>query len=57
MNKLFTLSQIKEAFWKQFHLSGELWFNYHGSDEDNESSTNSEWEQFVEELEKAQKGE
>ena len=50
--KLYTILQIKEAFWKQFHLSGELWFNYLGNDEDNQDSTNSEWEQFLEELEK-----
>jgi len=40
---IFTLEEIKKAFWKTFHKSGEVWFNCNGSEEDNEDSTNEEW--------------
>jgi hypothetical protein len=54
--KTYTLRQIKEAFWKEFHKSGEQWFSYFDdSEEENESCTNSYWEEFVEELEKIDK--
>ena len=53
MEKSFTLSQVKEAFWEQFHEAGELWFDYLSSKEDNESCTVSSWEEFLESLEKS----
>lgn len=53
MEKSFTLSQIKAAFWEKFHEAGELWFDYLGNKEDNESCTNSSWEEFFESLEKS----
>jgi hypothetical protein len=58
MEKSFTISQIKAAFWEQFHKAGELWFDYLGSEEDNQSCTNGSWEEFLESLEKSaqQKG-
>lgn len=50
--KTYTLEQIKKAFWSQFHESGELWFNYLGSHEENEGSTKIAWKDFVEDLDK-----
>ena len=52
--KTYTLAEIKAAFWREFHLCGELWFGYLGSDEDNEDYTQSEWEDFERELEKGE---
>lgn len=49
--KTYTLDQIKRAFWEKFHESGELWFNYLGNIQENTEVTQSEWEDFVEELE------
>lgn len=51
--KTFTLSQIKQAYWAKFHESGELWFDYLGSEEENEEATNDNWDEFLKELEKA----
>ncbi len=48
----YTLDQIKSAFWEKFHETGELWFNYLGTPEENEEPTQRIWEEFVEELEK-----
>ena len=42
----FTLEQIKAAFWKNFHESGELWFSYLGSDEENQNATETHWQEF-----------
>jgi len=50
--KSYTIEEIKAAFWDEFHLGGERWFNYLGTDEVNEDSTQSAWESFLEELEK-----
>ena len=50
---LFTEKQleiIKDAFWKEFHESGEIFFNYLGSKEENEECTNSYWESFKDNL-------
>jgi hypothetical protein len=46
----YTIEQIKKAFWETFHESGELWFNYLGTDEDNNESTDNEWLDFKENL-------
>ena len=46
----FTLEQIKAAFWKEFHKSGELWFNYFGSEEECNASTEPAWRDFEESL-------
>jgi hypothetical protein len=46
----FTLEEIRRAFWLQFHKSGELWFNYLGTPEENEASTRSGWQEFEEAL-------
>ena len=49
----YTLDEIKRAFWATFHKSGEVFFNYLGSDEENEASTNDGWVEFSEHLENA----
>ena len=46
----FTLEQIKSAFRTEFHKSGELWFDYLGSEEECNASTELEWRDFVEAL-------
>ncbi len=46
----FSEEQIKAAFWKEFHKSGELWFNYLGTDKENENSTEASWLEFFETL-------
>jgi hypothetical protein len=46
----WTLEEIKNAFWKTFHKSGELWFDYLGDNEDCNQSTNSFWSEFMENL-------
>jgi len=46
-NPLFSLKRIKQAFWKEFHKSGELWFDYLGTEEENEASTNEFWRDFL----------
>lgn len=50
--KIYTLEQIKKAFWSEFHEAGEVWFDYFGSHEENEGCTESAWEDFVEALDK-----
>lgn len=50
---VFTLKQIKQAFWAQFHKSGERWFNYLGTEEENTASTDEIWQQFVDDLREA----
>ena len=52
MIKNFTLQEIKEAFWRTFHESGEIYFDYLSDDENNNRSTEEEWEDFLEELKK-----
>lgn len=54
MNKTYRLEQIKQAFYNNFHKSGEKWFNYLGSDEENNRSTEYEWKDFVHELDELQ---
>lgn len=45
--KTFTLSQIRKAYWAQFHKAGELWFDYLGSSTENWESTHNKWQEFV----------
>lgn len=52
MTKTYTLEQIRDAFWKKFHASGELWFNYTGYDAENNESTKDHWCGFLEHLDK-----
>lgn len=46
----YSLEQVKAAFWATFHKAGEQWFNYLGSDTENEQSTISGWEGFLDHL-------
>jgi ATP adenylyltransferase/5',5'''-P-1,P-4-tetraphosphate phosphorylase II len=46
----YTIAEIKEVFWETFHKSGELWFGYLGTEEDNEDTTNQYWEDFLNNL-------
>lgn len=48
--KTYTIEEIKKAFWSNFHKSGETWFDYLGTDEENDASTNEEWDSFLNEL-------
>lgn len=48
--KTYTIEQIKEAFWAEFHETGELWFDYLGTDETNNNSTSSHFQGFLERL-------
>lgn len=43
---LYTAEQIRMAFWKSFHKSGENFFNYLGGDDENQLSTVAYWEDF-----------
>ena len=54
---LFTLSQVKEAFWDTFHESGEQWFDYLSitSKELHELCTSGAWDIFVENLNQSDK--
>jgi len=51
-NRLFSIEQIKAAFWEEFHKAGELWFDYLGDEENNENSTEGHWQDFLETLER-----
>ena len=43
--KIFTIKEIKKAFWDTFHKSGDLWFS--DFEDDCEIATNSFWERFL----------
>ena len=43
MEEKYSLEQIREAFWEVFHKSGELWFGYLGTDDENEKYTEVWW--------------
>ena len=49
MLKLYTINQIKKAFWATFNETGELCFV--GSDEENRAIINQVWTDFTEALE------
>jgi len=52
-HKLYTLEEIRAAFWKQFHASGELWFPYpdeENTDENCAEYTELAWKDFVYDL-------
>jgi len=46
----FTLDEIRRAYWRQYHKAGELWFDYLGSDKENEQATAAYWKEFEESL-------
>ena len=43
----YTLDQIRNAFWRTFHKGGDVWFDYLGTEEEVESSTEGQWQSFV----------
>ena len=45
--KTYTLDEIKAAYWKEFHKSGEIFFDYLGPDEENDQCTEENWDSFV----------
>lgn len=47
----FTIDQIKAAFWKVFHRSGEHFFPYDDEQLAADRATNSSWEELLEALE------
>lgn len=49
-NQKYTIEQIKQAFWKTFHKSGEQWFDYLSEDKYCEQSTFENWKEFYENL-------
>ena len=53
----YTEEEIKQAFYKQFHLSGEQWFSYLGTDEKNNESTEDQWNEFKGYLKEIKEGE
>ncbi len=54
MQRVFTIEEIKKAFWDTFHKSGELFFS--DSEEDCEIATLSFWERFLEKLKPEETG-
>jgi len=53
--KIYTIEQIKAAFWAMFHKSGELWFDYLGDERRCSESTDQQWLEFLENLERPEK--
>ena len=49
---VFTMAQVKAAFWSNFHVVGEIFFTYLLSDQENEACTAQQWELFLNCLEK-----
>ena len=49
---MYTLEEIKKAFWEAFHEQGELWFPYKeiAPEEECQAATTEHWEEFLEEL-------
>jgi len=53
MAETYSLEHVKKAFWEIFHKSGEVWFDYLGTDEECTKSTNNIWEDFETSLRKS----
>ena len=52
MDNLYTLEQIKLAFWGTFFESGEWWFGSKNDFSEGGGETEDGWREFLEELEK-----
>jgi len=51
MKQVYTIEEIKRAFWAQFHKSGELWFSYFEDEPDYcDYCTERYWEGFLSKL-------
>ena len=48
--KAFTLAEIREAFWAEFHKAGEVFFSYLGEPDENTADTEDSWRAFVSHL-------
>jgi len=48
--RTLTTDDVRAAFWKTFHKCGEVWFNYLGTDEENEHATQAFWDELLENL-------
>lgn len=46
----YSVEQIKAAYWRCFHKSGEYWFEEFGSERDCTEATESLWGEFVKAL-------
>lgn len=46
-DRRFTYEEIKAAFWEEFHASGEVWFNYLGTEEECQRATECYWASFL----------
>jgi hypothetical protein len=46
----YDIKSIKQAFWKTFHESGEIYFDYLGNAKENNRSTQISWQEFLEHL-------
>ena len=51
----YSLAVIRAAFWETFHESGERWFSYLMTPEQNATHTEHGWEEFAENLATAQR--
>jgi hypothetical protein len=52
--KLYTLEEIKDAYWRTFHCAGELWFPYGQETAEARAEcsevTDDHWRDFLEHL-------
>lgn len=46
----YTEEQVRAAFWRTFHKSGELWFDYLDTEADCEASTSFAWYEFLDNI-------
>lgn len=51
--RTYTEDEIKAAFWKAFHGSGELWFGYEGMGEKADKLTDEFWQELAKALREA----
>ena len=48
---VYSLDQIKQAFWERFYMSGEIWFGQY-PDKEAEELLSEEWKRFLKSLKK-----
>jgi len=48
--RTLTTDDVRAAFWKTFHKCGEVWFNYLGTEDENEHATQAFWDELLENL-------
>lgn len=52
--KTYTLSEIKAAYYAEFHEGGEMFFDYTGTSDENKQHTEQNFKDFVFEMDQAQ---